>query len=58
MVGISERVPGGVRDIKRICERVACWTCDRMRTLLKMWKGRLEILEEFSIGFLTVESAQ
>lgn len=37
-------LPGGVRDIKRICERVAWRGRKRMRALLDMGKGGLEVL--------------
>jgi hypothetical protein len=44
MGGSRKNVPGGVRDIKRICERVARRTCNRMRTLLEVRESRLEVL--------------
>jgi hypothetical protein len=44
MGGSRKDVPGGVGDIKRISERVAGRTCKRMRTLLQMGEGGLEVL--------------
>lgn len=58
MGGSRKDVPGGVRDIKRICERVAGRPSNRVRTLLQMGERGLEVLEELSVGFLAVESAQ
>jgi hypothetical protein len=57
MGGCRKDVPGGVSDIKRICERVAGRACKRMRTLLEMGKRGPEVLEELSVWFLAVESA-
>lgn len=44
MGGSRKDVPGGVRDIKRICERVAGRASQRMRTLLEMGESGLELL--------------
>jgi hypothetical protein len=57
MGGCRKDVPGGVGDIKRICERVAGRACKRMRTLLEMGERGPEVLEELSVWFLAVESA-
>jgi hypothetical protein len=44
MGGSRKDLPGGVRDIKRICERVAGRACKRMRTLLEMRESSPEFL--------------
>jgi hypothetical protein len=47
---VHERdVPGGMCYVERICEGVAWGACDRVRSLCKVWKGGLEVLQQLFI---------